>query len=326
MSRPDVSVAVCGLGLMGLPIARRLLASRFRTTVWNRSPDAAQAAAAAGAEVAATPAEAAARADLVITMLATTEALNDVVFGPDGIAAAAPRALAQTGTVACQDMTALAARLPDGWDLLDAPVLGSVPQAVDGSLRLLVGADDAVFARWSPVLARLGEPTHVGPVPNGSALKQVLLAATAPMVALLAEAIALGERLGLDRTLLLDELELSRIGAVVRRKRAMVEADRYPADARLSVFAKDMRLIRQSGEDAGVPMTMVTAALGMAAEAVTAGLAERDYSVLIGHRLSLLNLDGESCGLSSSTTGASSSPTSMTIPAVSSFRTAWPPR
>jgi 3-hydroxyisobutyrate dehydrogenase len=295
----DVSVAVCGLGLMGLPIAQRLLASDIRTTVWNRSPDAVRSAAARGARVAATPAEAAAQADLVITMLASPEALFEVVFGSGGIAAAAPRALAQIGTVACEHMTALAARLPDGWDLLDAPVLGSVPQAVDGSLRLLVGADDAVFARLSPVLARLGEPVHVGPVPNGSALKQVLLAANAPMVALLAEAIALGERLGLDRTLLLDELELSRIGALVRRKRAMVEVGRYPADARLSVFAKDMRLIRQSGEDAGVPMTMVAAALGLAEEAVTAGLADQDYSVLIGHRLSHLDSshpDGGSCG------------------------------
>src|SRR5450755_1638676 len=148
----DVSVAVCGLGLMGLPIAHRLLASGFRTTVWNRSPDAVRSAAARGATVAATPAEAAAQADLVITMLASSDALFEVVFGPDGIAAAAPRALAQTGTVACGDMTALAARLPDDWDLLDAPVLGSVPQAADGNLRLLVGAETAVFARWSPVL------------------------------------------------------------------------------------------------------------------------------------------------------------------------------
>ena len=201
-------------------------------------------------------------------------------------------------------MTQLAARLPDGWDLLDAPVLGSVPQAVEGSLRLLVGADDAVFARWSPVLTRLGEPVHVGPVPNGSALKQVLLAANAPMVALLAEAIALGERLGLDRALLLDELELSRIGVLVRRKRAMVETGRYPADSRLGLFAKDMRLIRKSGEDAGVPMTMVAAALGLADEAVAAGLSDQDYSVLIGHRLSHLGpghpglslFDGEPCG------------------------------
>jgi 3-hydroxyisobutyrate dehydrogenase-like beta-hydroxyacid dehydrogenase len=290
----DVSVAVCGLGRMGLPIAHRFLASGLRTTVWNRSPDAVRSGAAGGATVAATPAEAAAQADLVITMLASPEALFEVVFGPDGIAAAGPRALAQTGTVACGNMTELAARLPDDCDLLDAPVLGSVPQAASGDLRLLVGADDSVFARWAPVLARLGEPVHAGPVPNGSALKHVLLAANAPMVGLLSEAIALGERLGLDRARVLDELELSRIGALVRRKRAMVEAGRYPADARLGLFAKDMRLVRQAGNDTGVPMTMAAAALGLAEEAVTAGLADLDYSVLIGHRLG--RLGGERCG------------------------------
>jgi 3-hydroxyisobutyrate dehydrogenase len=291
---PDVSVAVCGLGLMGLPIAHRLLASGFRTTVWNRSPGPAGMAAARGATVAATPAEAAGGADLVITMLASTEALFEVVSGPDGIAAGAPRALAQAGTVAHADMTELAARLPGDCDLLDAPVLGSVPQAADGSLRLLVGADDSVFARWSPVLAHLGEPVHVGPVPNGSALKHVLLAATAPMVALLAEAVALGDRLGLDRGLVLDELELSRIGPVVRRKRAMVEAGRYPPDARLEVFVKDMRLIRRAGDDTGVPMAMVAAALGLAEEAVMAGLGGCDYGVMIGYRLG--GPDGEPCG------------------------------
>lgn len=290
MTRPDISVAVCGLGRMGLPMTHRFLASGFRTTVWNRSPDAVQQAAANGATVAATPAEAAAQADLVVTMLASGQALSEVVFGPDGIAKAAPRALAQTGTVSCGDTTALAERLPDGWDLLDAPVLGSVPQAAAGELRLLVGADDSVFARWSPVLARLGEPVHVGRVPNGSALKLVLLAATAPMVALLAEALALGERLGLDRTLLLDELELSRIGSVVRRKRAMVEAGRYPADARLGVFAKDMRLVWQAGDGTGMAMTMAAAALGLAEEAAAAGLADHDYSALIGHRI------GDLCG------------------------------
>ena len=282
---PDVSVAVCGLGLMGLPIAFRLLSAGYRTIVWNRSQDRVRSAAERGAEVAPTPAEAAARADLVLTLLASPEALFEVVFGAAGVACAAPKALAQAGTIACADMTALAARLPDGWDLLDTPVAGSVPQAAQGGLRLLVGADDEVFARWSPVLARLGEPVHIGPVPNGSALKQVLNAANAPMVALLAEAVALGERLGLDRALLLDELERSRIGALIRRKRAMVETGRYPADSRLGLFAKDMRLARLAGEAAGAPMTMVAAALALAEDAVAAGLADLDYSALVGYRL-----------------------------------------
>jgi 3-hydroxyisobutyrate dehydrogenase-like beta-hydroxyacid dehydrogenase len=280
---PDVAVAVCGLGLMGLPMANRLLAAGFRTIVWNRSPARVGPAAERGAEVAATPAQAAARADLVITMLASPEALFEVVSGPDGIARGAPKALAQAGTVGCGHMTALAARLPGGCDLLDAPVLGSVPQAADGTLRLLVGAEDAAFARWSPLLAPLGDPVHVGPVPNGSALKHVINAANAPMVALLAEAVALGEGLGLDRTLLLDELERSRIGALVRRKRTMVETGRYPADSRLGLFAKDLRLARQAGDAAGTPLSMVTAALRLAEEAVAAGLAEQDYSALIGY-------------------------------------------
>jgi 3-hydroxyisobutyrate dehydrogenase-like beta-hydroxyacid dehydrogenase len=278
-------VAVCGLGLMGLPMAHRLLAAGVRTIVWNRSPDRARSAAGRGAEVASTPAEAAAHADLVLTMLATPEALFEAVFGPDGIAVAAPKALAQTGTVGCGHMTELAGRLPGPTDLLDAPVLGSVPQAAGGRLRLLVGADAATFARWSPVLAALGEPVHVGPVPNGTKLKHVLNAANAPMVALLAEAVALGDRLGLDRGLVLDELEESRIGALVRRKRAMVEAARYPADSRLGLFAKDMLLARQAGDEAGTPMTMVAAALGLAEDAVAAGLSGLDYSALIGHRL-----------------------------------------
>ena len=76
---PDVSVAVCGLGLMGLPIAFRLLSAGYRTIVWNRSQDRVRSAAERGAEVAPTPAEAAARADLVLTLLASPEALFEVV-------------------------------------------------------------------------------------------------------------------------------------------------------------------------------------------------------------------------------------------------------
>jgi 3-hydroxyisobutyrate dehydrogenase-like beta-hydroxyacid dehydrogenase len=74
----------------------------------------------------------------------------------------------------------------------------------------------------------------------------------------------------------------------------MIEAGRYPADARLGTFAKDMRLIRQAGDDAGAPMAMVKAALGLAEEAVTAGLADLDYSALLGYRLS--RPGGELCG------------------------------
>jgi 3-hydroxyisobutyrate dehydrogenase-like beta-hydroxyacid dehydrogenase len=268
-----VIVTVCGLGLLGAPVARRLAAAGHEVVGWNRRP-------VPGAPGASTPAAAAARADLVLTVLATPDALDTVVFGPGGLAEGRPAALAQLGTIGCAQVSALATGLP-GWTVLDAPVLGSVPQAERGELRLLVGADPAAFARWSPVLAALGEPVHVGPAPAGSALKHVLNAANAPLVALLAEAVALGERLGLDRTLLLDELARSRIGPLVTRKRALLDSGHYPADSRLALFAKDLRLATAEGAD--VPLTLAGAALRLAEAAEAAGLGELDYSALVGH-------------------------------------------
>jgi len=103
------------------------------------------------------------------------------------------------------------------------------------------------------------------------------------MVALLAEAVALGDRLGLDPSLVLDELERSRIGPLVRRKRTMLENGRYPPDARLGTFGKDMRLVEQAGAARGLAMTMAAAARHRADDAAGAGLDDLDYSVLVAH-------------------------------------------
>jgi len=277
------AVAVCGLGLMGRAVAGRLLDAGLAVTVWNRHPERARLLAERGARVAASPAEAAADAAAVLTLLGTAEAVAGVVSGPDGIAAGRPGVLVQMSTVGLGDVLALRDRLPTGVDLLDAPVLGSGAQAADGRLRILAGGEAAVVARWRPLLALLGEPVHVGDVPAGTALKSVVNAAVAPMVALLAESVALGDRLGLDPALVLDELELSRIGPLVRRKRAMLESGHYPPDARLGTFRRDMRLVEQAGGEHGLAMTMAAAARRRADEAVAAGLADLDYSVLVAH-------------------------------------------
>jgi 3-hydroxyisobutyrate dehydrogenase-like beta-hydroxyacid dehydrogenase len=278
-------VAFCGLGLMGGPMARRLLAAGVPVTVWNRSQDRSRELARLGATVAASPAEAAGRAGAAIAMLATPAAVHEVVFGPDGLASGAtrPDVLIQMSTVAQRDVLAIRRRLPVDVDLLDAPVLGSGPQAAAGELRILAGGDAEVVERCRPLLAPLGEVVHVGPIGAGSALKQVVNAAVAPMVALLAEAVALGTRLGLDQRLLLDELERSRVGPLVRRKRGRIERGRYPADVRLATFRKDMRLVEEAGRECGVPMRLAAAAGRLADEAIEHGLGDRDYSILVAH-------------------------------------------
>jgi 3-hydroxyisobutyrate dehydrogenase-like beta-hydroxyacid dehydrogenase len=275
-------------------MAVRLAEAGHQLTVWNRDPARRRALAGLGAATAATPAAAAAGCTAAITMLADATAVREVVGGQDGLLAGLagpPATLIQCSTVSPAELGGIAAMLPPSVALLDAPVLGSVPQASAGELRILVGGDDETYQQARALLGLLGEPVHVGPVGAASAVKLVLNVANAPMMALLGEAIALGDALGLDEGLLLDELARSRIGPLVQRKRAAITSGRFPPDSRLGLFAKDMRLAVEAGQVYGLRMRMAAEAGTLAGEAVAAGLADLDYAALVAvlrrdHRVS----------------------------------------
>ncbi|HET7013255.1 MAG TPA: NAD(P)-dependent oxidoreductase [Streptosporangiaceae bacterium] len=281
------TVAFLGLGLMGTPMAGRLLANGHQVTVWNRTPAAAWPLAAAGARVAPNPAAATSGSEFAITMLADAAAVRDVLTGANGLVSAPPEVLIQMSTLGPAEATGLAAEVTSAGQrpaaFLDAPVLGSVPQARAGTLRILAGGGTATFDRSRGLLTALGEPVHVGPAGAGSALKSVVNAAVAPMVALLAESLALADALGLDEDLVLDELGRSRIGSLVERKRAAIQSGEFGADSRLALFAKDMRLVLESARASGVAMPIAAAALGRAEAAIADGLGSLDYSVLVAH-------------------------------------------
>ena len=200
-------IAFCGLGVMGLPMATRLAAAGHQVRVWNRTP---------GRD-----------ADAAITMLAGPESLDAVVFGPDGLAATLRpgAALIDMSTVGPDAILALHRRLAGRVAVLDAPVTGSAPHAAAGTLRILVGATDEEFARWREVLAPMGEPVHVGPPGTGAAVKLVVNSATAALTALLAEALAFADRLGVDQGVALDALAASPMGIVVERTRERIDPD-----------------------------------------------------------------------------------------------------
>lgn len=273
-------VAVCGLGLMGSSAAQRLADIGHDVRVWDRSADRAARLAAADIMAVASPAEAANAADAAIVMVSDFTAVRSVITGPRGVAAGQPGVIVQMSTIAPAEVTALVAALPADTALLDAPVTGSVPQAKSGHLRVLAsGGEDARDAAL-PVLAGLGTVVWCGPLGAGSALKCVLNAAVAPMIALLAEALALADGVDLDRRMVLDELELTRLGPLVVRKRALIEQQCYPADSRLALFAKDMRLATSMAAANGVRLRLAGQAQLIAEEAVTAGFGNHDYSVL----------------------------------------------
>jgi 3-hydroxyisobutyrate dehydrogenase-like beta-hydroxyacid dehydrogenase len=279
------TLAFCGLGVMGLPMAVRLAAAGHRVRVWNRTPGRDADALAAGAVAAATPAEAARDADAAITMLSGPEALAEVALSPDGVAAAlAPGgALIEMSTVGPDAVRTLAERLAGRVAVLDAPVTGSAPQAAAGTLRIMVGATAEEFARWREVLAAMGEPVHVGPPGTGAALKLVVNAATAALTALLAEALVLGDRLGVDQAVALDALAASPMGIIVERTRDKIERGSYPPAFKLALAAKDLGLADRLAAEGGLELRLAGAARSRLQAAERDGLGELDFSAVVAH-------------------------------------------
>ncbi|NBF12226.1 NAD(P)-dependent oxidoreductase [Pseudomonas sp. Fl4BN1] len=205
------SLGFAGIGLMGLPMCRRLLAAGYSLVVWNRNPEKCAPLVAAGARQVATPAQLCEHADLVLLCLANTEVVREVVFGVEGVAHGARAGqllldLSSLEPTATREMAAeLARRSGMGW--VDAPVSGGTPGAESGSLAIMVGGEAADLDRVRPVLLALGQQvTHMGAVGAGQVTKacnQMIVACNALVIA---EVVALAERSGVDARLLAEAL------------------------------------------------------------------------------------------------------------------------
>ena len=277
------SIGFCGLGRMGAPMAARLLDAGHDVSVWNRTPQRAESLVQNGAVQAASPAEAASGAEIVVTMLADPRALEQVVFGPEGVAAGARpgTTVVEMSTIGVDAVRSLAARLPEGVDLVDAPVLGSVPQATEGTLKIFVGGDHSAFERCLPVLEAMGTPRHLGSLGAGAAMKLVANSTLGVLMCGLAEALALADTLGLEESAVLDVLAESPIGATVKSKRAKVESGVYEANFTLALAAKDLGLVTSAAEAAGLQLRLAPAAREWLEVANAAGLGDLDYSAVI---------------------------------------------
>lgn len=229
---PSARIAFLGLGAMGLPMARRLLARGTHLTVWNRTAARAEPLAAEGARVAASPAEAADGADTVITMLSGPGAVAEVADAL--LPALAPGAvLVEMSGIGPKAVHGLAARLPEGAHLVDAPVMGSVDRAAQGALSVLAGGP---VERARPVLEALGNVRECGPLGSGAALKLVLINALIGGVAVVAEAMELADALGVPRGRAAEAMAATPMAG------ALARATSREADFAVRLAAKDVRL------------------------------------------------------------------------------------
>lgn len=207
MPSPLPSLAFAGLGLMGVPMTRRLLAAGYPLTVWNRSAGKRELLAGVGAEAVETPAQLCANAEVVMLCLADTAAVREVVFGAGGIVegARAGQVLVDFSSLepaATREMAAeLEARTGMRW--VDAPVSGGTPGAEAGTLAIMAGGRVEDIDRVRPILEHLGQRlTRMGDVGAGQVTKvcnQMIVACNALVIA---EVVALAEKSGVDASLI----------------------------------------------------------------------------------------------------------------------------
>jgi 3-hydroxyisobutyrate dehydrogenase-like beta-hydroxyacid dehydrogenase len=264
-------VAVVGLGGMGSRIARRLVDAGHELTVWNRTAAKAEAL---GVAVATTPAEAARRVEVVITMVTDPQALQAVTEGPEGVSAGAgaETTVIEMSTVGPAAIERLASVLSAG--LLDAPVLGSLSEAEAGTLSIFVGGEPELFERWRDFLALLGKPIHVGPSGSGAAAKLVANTTLFGVIGALGEALALAEGVGLSRESAFEVLATTPLAAQAERRRPALESGEFPPRFPLRLARKDADLIAELGLD----LRLAEAARSWLAEA---GDGNQDYSAVL---------------------------------------------
>jgi 3-hydroxyisobutyrate dehydrogenase len=273
------AVAVVGLGAMGSRIARKLLDAGHEVVVWNRTRS---RTAEVGALAVQSPAEAARRADAVITSVAGPEALRAVTEGPEGVVAGAQDAtLIEMSTVGPAAISRLASLVEEPTALLEAPVLGSLSEVESGSLTIFAGGPVALVERWTPLLESLGTVLHVGPLGAGAAAKLVANATLFGTLGVVGEALALADGLGLLRGEAYEVLAATPVAAQAERRREAIESAEQPTRFALSLARKDADLIAEAAAASGVELRVVAAARSWLAEADEAGWGDRDYSAVL---------------------------------------------
>ncbi len=274
-----------GLGTMGQFMAANLARAGYPLTVWNRSAERAAPLVELGATHAATPADLARASDVVITCLTDSPQVEQVLFGPDGLAEGfAPGALfVDCSTISPTKSQEFARRLAErGVGSVDAPVTGGSEGAKNATLSILVGASEDDFARAAPILQVMGATvTHLGPVGAGQwakAINQVILAGVYLGVA---EGVTLGLKAGLDVERVLGALRGGAAGSWVLENRSsrMIEDD-YPLGFKISLHRKDLGIGLELAREVGAVLPVSALAATFEDGVIAEGRGDDDNSAL----------------------------------------------
>jgi 3-hydroxyisobutyrate dehydrogenase len=252
-------IGFVGLGIMGHAMAANLIAAGHETVVWNRTASKADDLAASGGTAVGSPAEVAARCDIVMVCVSDTDDVADVVFGDDGVAEGLMHGglIVDHSTISPEATKRFAMSIREqGGHWLDAPVSGGSEGAVNATLSIMVGGENEQLARAMPYLEDVGSTiTHVGPTGAGQLVKAVNQILVVVNQLAVSEALLLAQAGGLDLEATLRAVEGGAAGSWMLSNRGpqMIERDWRPGFT-IDLQQKDLRLVLEAADELGVPV------------------------------------------------------------------------
>ncbi|MFA6148827.1 MAG: NAD(P)-dependent oxidoreductase [bacterium] len=280
-------VGFIGLGIMGEPMCRNILAKGHDVTVYNRTPAKMGSLIAAGAKASASLADLVRAVDVTITMVSDPAAVRDVVTAKGGILAAlSPGKTYIDMTTVSPETSREIARLVrgSGADYLEAPVLGSRNPAAEGTLVILTGGDAGVSSRMEPLLLAMGSRViHMGDTGMAAHMKLIINQIMGTILCVFAEGALAGMEAGLPAEKILAVLENSVVACpAIRLKGPDMLGERvFTPNFPLKHAHKDLRLAVETGRAMGIPATVTEASRNLFAIAMDKGFGDRDISAVV---------------------------------------------
>lgn len=291
-----MKIGFIGLGIMGKPMSKNLLRAGHDLVVCDVNRAAVEEVVAAGAKAAATPREVAAQVELVITMLPNSPHVKQVVLGQDGVIEGAKKGtvVVDMSSIAPLVSREVAAKLAEkGIAMLDAPVSGGEPKAIDGTLSVMVGGKPTIFDKCYPVLkAMAASVVLTGDIGAGNVTKLANQIIVAINIAAMSEALVLAGKAGVEPEMVYQAIRGGLAGSTVLDAKAPLVMDRkFNPGFRINLHIKDLTNVLETAHEIGVPLPLSAAVMEMMQALKVDGMGELDHGSLIRYYEKMANIE-----------------------------------
>ena len=291
-----MKIGFIGLGIMGKPMSKNLVKAGYQLVVSNHNPAAAAELKKLGAEVVETPREVAALTDVIITMLPNSPQVKEVVLGKNGLKEGAKRGsalidMSSIAPLASRDIFAELEKI--GVDMLDAPVSGGEPKAIDGTISVMVGGKQVIFDKYYDILKTMaGSVVRTGEIGAGNAAKLANQIIVAVNIAGMSEALVLASKIGVEPELVYQAIRGGLAGSTVLDAKAPLIMDRkFDPGFKIKLHIKDLKNVLETSHEVGVALPLTASVMEIMQAVRADGLEEGDHSSIVKYYEKLAHVE-----------------------------------